>query len=316
MATQAGIRTFEDAVALVTGGASGIGKALTEALSSRGCVVVAADRDAEAADEVARSTQGRGAVGTFLDVRDPKGFQEVVRRTFETHGRLDFLFNNAGITGGGEVVNSTIDDWRAVIEVNLFGVIHGVLAAYPLMRRQGFGHIVNTASMAGLVPTPFAASYSTTKHAVVGLSKALRAEASYEGVRVSVLCPGAIRTPILEGGRYGVLTPGIPEDEQRRILRQFWQRYRPMDPLRFAHAALDAVARDKAIVVIPSWCLWWIERASPTLSLFLARRVLAKSMRGLFGPGCVQGRDTHPILKGYRPARHRLGNCERAEPEP
>lgn len=146
------------------------------------------------------------------------------------------------------------------------------------MRRQGLGHIVNTKSMAGLV---------------------------------FVLCPGAIRTPILEGGRYGVLTPGMPEDEQRRILRQFWQRYRPMDPLRLAHAALDAVARYKTIVVIPSWwkILWWIERASPTLSLFLARRVLAKSMRGLFGPGA--SRDETPTRSWCRPAR-RFGEQLRA----
>ena len=283
MVSQSGLRVFDRGVALVTGAASGIGKALTEALSSRGCVVVAADRDLESAQEVAGALQREGRVATaaLLDVRDLASFEKTVAETVETHGRLDFLFNNAGVAGGGEVINTTIDDWRAIIEVNLFGVIHGVLAAYPLMRRQGFGHIVNTASMAGLIASPLIPSYSTTKHAVVGLSKALRAEAASSGVRVSVLCPGAVRTPGLEGGRHGVFLRGISEEEQRKAMREFSKRLRPMDPLRFAHAALDAVARNKPIVVIPSWwkLLWWIERASPSLSLLLTQWVFERSLR-------------------------------------
>ena len=281
--SQSGLRVFEGAVALVTGAGSGIGKALTEALWSRGSVVVAADRDLESAQEVAGALQrdGRVATAAHLDVRDLERFREVVAQTFETHGRLDFLFNNAGIVGGGEVANSTIDEWRAIIEVNLFGVIHGVLAAYPLMRRQGFGHIVNTASMAGLVPAPLTASYSTTKHAVVGLSKALRVEASAAGVRVSVLCPGAIRTPILEGGRHGLFSREMSE-EQRKTMREFSERLRPIDPLRFANAALDAVAHNKPIIVIPSWwkILWWIDRASPSLGLLVVQRLFEKSIQG------------------------------------
>jgi NAD(P)-dependent dehydrogenase (short-subunit alcohol dehydrogenase family) len=246
-------------------------------------VVVAADRDLEPAQEVAGALQreGRAATATLLDVRDLARFKETVAQTVETHGRLDFLFNNAGIAGWGEVFNSTIDDWRAIIEVNLFGVIHGVLAAYPLMRRQGFGHIVNTASISGLTPSPLLASYSATKHAVVGLSKALRAEAASAGVRVSVLCPGVIRTPLLEGGRHGVFRQGLSEEEQRKTMREGFERLRPMDPLRFAHAVLDAVARNKLIIIVPSWwkLLWWIERASPSLSLLLAHRLSERSLR-------------------------------------
>jgi NAD(P)-dependent dehydrogenase (short-subunit alcohol dehydrogenase family) len=286
MVTQSGLRVFDGGVALVTGAASGIGRALTEALSSRGCVVVAADRDLEPAEEVAGALQREGRVATaaLLDVRDLASFEKTIAQTVEAHGRLDFLFNNAGVAGGGEVINSTIDEWRAIIEVNLFGVIHGVLAAYPLMRRQGFGHIVNTASMAGLIPSPFTASYSATKHAVVGLSKALRAEAASAGVRVSALCPGAIRTPILEGGRYGVLSREVLEEEPRKAMREFFERLRPMEPLKFAHAALDAVARNKPIVIVPSWwkVLWWIDRASPSLSLLVAQRLFERGVREAF----------------------------------
>jgi NAD(P)-dependent dehydrogenase (short-subunit alcohol dehydrogenase family) len=281
MATHGSIRIFSGAVALITGAASGIGKALTEGLSKRGCVVVAADRDLERAQEVAKTVQQQGRVATAsgLDVRDLTRFQDTVSQTFETHGRLDFLFNNAGVGGGGEVIDSAIEDWREVIEVNLFGVVHGVLAAYPLMRRQGFGHIVNTASMAGLIASPLTASYSTTKHAVVGLSKALRAEAACAGVRVSVLCPGAVRTPLLEGGMHGILSRENLGEAERKAMREFFERLRPMEPSRFAEAALDAVARNKAIIIVPSWwrALWWIDRLSPSLSLVLAQRLFERS---------------------------------------
>jgi NADP-dependent 3-hydroxy acid dehydrogenase YdfG len=116
MVSQSGLRVFDGAVALVTGAASGIGKALTEDLSSRGCVVVAADRDLEPAQEVAGALQreGRVATATLLDVRDLARFEKTVAQTLETHGRLDFLFNNAGIVGGGEVINSTIEDWLLI----------------------------------------------------------------------------------------------------------------------------------------------------------------------------------------------------------
>ena len=134
-------------------------------------------------------------------------------------GRIDYLFNNAGIGVGGEVDSYTLDDWNDVFDVNLRGVVHGIQAVYPIMIQQHSGHIVNTASMAGLVATPGPASYTATKHAVVAISKALRVEAERHGVQVSVLCPGAIRTPILTGGKYGRYN-GV-SDEQ---LLKFWER--------------------------------------------------------------------------------------------
>jgi short-subunit dehydrogenase len=160
-----------------------------------------------------------------------------------------------------------------VLDVNLRGVVYGVQAAYPVMLRQGFGHIVNTASMAGLIPAPNIVSYATTKHAVVGLSKSLRIEAEPAGVRVSVLCPGVIRTAILDGGgKFGKALEPADDDSQRE---QF-ERLRPMDPKRFA-----VQARNKAIVVIPwSWKLvWWLERLSPALSQSLSRRRFAQLRR-------------------------------------
>ena len=113
------------------------------------------------------------------------------------------MFNNAGICWGGDTELLTLDQWNAIIDVNLRGVVHGVAAAYPLMLRQGHGHIVNTASMAGLTAAGQITSYVTTKHAVVGLSLALRSEAVPRGVGVLVVCPAAVETPILDKGAIG-----------------------------------------------------------------------------------------------------------------
>jgi NAD(P)-dependent dehydrogenase (short-subunit alcohol dehydrogenase family) len=184
---------------------------------------------------------------------------------------LDYLFNNAGIVIGGGVNLYGIKDWNQVIDVNLRGVINGIQAAYKIMIAQGFGHIVNTASMAGLMHGPGNVAYTTTKHAVVGLSESLRIEAAEAGVRVSVICPGAVRTPILEGGgKFGKMLIDIPPEQVRRM----WERVRPMSPDIFAEKVLNSVAKNKAIIIVPSWwkLFWWINRLSPSLERFLALR--------------------------------------------
>ena len=205
-----GLRTYRDAVAIVTGAASGIGAALARGVASRGARVVLADRDADrACAEAARLPEGRGT-GRALDVRDAAAVEAVVGETFAAHGRLDYLFNNAGIAVGGETLSFSVEDWHDAVAVNLLGPVYGIAAAYPRMVRQGFGHIVNTASMAAFMATPLASPYGATKSGVVALSRALRLEAEAYGVRVSVLCPGVVRTPILEsGGRHGRLA-GLP----------------------------------------------------------------------------------------------------------
>ena len=291
----AGLRAFQGAVAIVTGGASGIGRALSEALARRGASVVLADVQAEEAAAVAASlaASGRSASASTLDVTDFASVKRLVERVAEEHGRLDFVFNNAGIGVGGEIRDHTIDAWNRIIDVNLRGVVHGVQAAYPIMLRQRFGHIVNTASMAGLMPAPLTTSYSTTKHAVVGLSKALRVEAAGLGVRVSVLCPGVIRTPLLSGGKYGIFVGALPEREQREAALRYFGRFRPMDVGLFAAKVLDQVARNRAIIVVPAWwkLLWWLDRLSPTLSL-LAGRLVESARRDLAGAsrdGAVPG---------------------------
>ncbi|MGV0770964.1 SDR family NAD(P)-dependent oxidoreductase [Mycobacterium syngnathidarum] len=258
--------TVSGKVALVSGGASGIGAALSAKLAAGGAEVWIADRQVDLAQEVADRLKSAGAQGHVveLDVRDHLSFERAVAEAVRESGRIDYLFNNAGIGVGGEVDSYTIDDWNDVIDVNLRGVVHGIQAVYPTMIRQGSGHIVNTASMAGLVAGPGMASYTATKHAVVAISKAMRVEARSHRVHVSVLCPGAIRTPILTMGKYGRY-PGA-SDEQ---LLNFWEQMRPMEPEKFAERALRAVLREDAIIVVPAWwkLLWYLDRLSPTLSM-------------------------------------------------
>jgi len=268
-------------VAIVTGGASGIGRAFGEELGERGFEVVLADRQAELAEEAAAGIRecGGRAIAAELDVREFSGFERVVAETVDRSGRIDLFFNNAGIGVGGEIRDYTLRDWEDVFDVNLRGVAYGVQAVYPLMIEQGFGHIVNTASMAGLFTSPMSGSYTTAKHAVVGLSKTLRVEAKAYGVRVSVVCPGVIRTPILRGGRYGRINLPISgqESEER------FERLRPMDPKPFAKKALRAVFRNHAIIVVPRWwkAFWYLERISPTLGSRLSERFLESARRDL-----------------------------------
>jgi NAD(P)-dependent dehydrogenase (short-subunit alcohol dehydrogenase family) len=142
-----------------------------------------------------------------LDVTDADAVAALVERTAQDHGHLDLLFNNAGVAVTGPVSELTLAHWNRVIDINLRGVVHGVVAAYPIMIRQGRGHIVNTSSLAGLLPSPMLTPYGMTKHGVVGLSESLRMEAAAHGVRVSVVCPGVIDTPLLDKGNPPDLPP-------------------------------------------------------------------------------------------------------------
>jgi NAD(P)-dependent dehydrogenase (short-subunit alcohol dehydrogenase family) len=279
-------RPLENKVAIITGGASGIGRALGEELAHRGCEVVLADRQQGVAAEVAQGITDRGgrATAVELDVRDLPAFKAVAKDTVARSGRIDYLFNNAGIVVGGEMDTYLPEDWDDVIDVNLRGVAYGIQAVYPTMVEQRSGHIVNTASVAGLIPGPGEGSYTATKYAVVGVSKALRVEGERHGVRVSVLCPGAIRTPIFTGGLYGRLNAhNVPEHAIQRL----WERMRPMPPEELARRTLDAVQRNEAIIVLPKWwkAFWYLDRLSPTLSLKLAGLLLKRLREELLAAG-------------------------------
>lgn len=252
--------------AVVTGGGSGIGAALCRALDAAGAHVVVADVDGDAADRVADGL-GQRARAARLDVTDATAVQALVDDVADRHGSIDLLVNNAGITVGGETDELTLDHWNSIIDVNVRGVVHGVHAAYPRMVRQGHGHIVNTASMAGLAPIGLMTSYAATKHAVVGLSLALRTEAAAHGVGVTVICPAAVDTPILDKGEVGAF-------DGRDFYLTGQGVKEALDPDVLARRVLRAVERDEAMVVEPARAraTWALARHAPALMRRMSQR--------------------------------------------
>ena len=242
--------TFAGKNAIVTGGGSGIGAALCRALVAAGADVLCTDIDGAAAAAVAAAARGPGSArAARLDVTDAAAVQAAVDGVVERDGRLDLIFNNAGIAWGGDTELLTLDQWNAIIDVNIRGVVHGVAAAYPVMVRQGHGHIVNTASMGGLTAAGQITSYVMTKHAVVGLSLALRSETAARGIGVTALCPAAVETPILDKGAVGGF-----------VRRDYYLKCQgiktPYDPDRLARDTLVAIERNKALLIKP-----WLARA-------------------------------------------------------
>jgi len=264
-------------VAIVTGGASGIGRAICEAMAAEGATVVVADIAAELAEQTAakiRSTGGR-AEAAKLDVTDAAAVAELIESTAKKHGALDYLFNNAGIAIVGEARHHSLADWTLTLDVNLRGVIHGVHAAYQVMLRQGHGHIVNVASVAGLIPAANEIAYAASKHAVVGLSTTLRAEGADLGVKVSVVCPGFIDTPILEQNlRFAEHSP-VQSMSRDKIRELFKVRFKP--PAEAAREILHAVDRNQAVIVLtPHAKLFgWMQRLVPNSFLKLQRKTVA-----------------------------------------
>lgn len=244
----------------MTGGGSGIGAALTRALADAGADVLCTDRDAEAAARtVAAIGPTRAAVASAgLDVTDADAVAAVVDGVVARRGRLDLLFNNAGIAVGGNTELLTVDQWNAIIDVNIRGVVHGVAAAYPQMIRQGGGHIVNTASMAGLTAAGLLTSYVMTKHAIVGMSLALRSEAAAHGISVLVLCPAAVETPMLDAAGVGGFRGRTYYLSGQGVRRAY-------DADRFAGEVLRE--RDQPLLVVPvqARMAWRFARLAPGL---------------------------------------------------
>lgn len=202
-------------IAFVTGGASGIGLAVGRLLAARGLQVILADVDAERLDQVLAGFGAGERVETVrLDVTDADAVDAAVSGAAARHGGLDYLFNNAGVGGTKDLREATLVQWRRIVDLNIMGMVHGVMAAYPIMVRQGRGHIVNTSSISGLMPWPGQTLYNTTKYAIVGLSHTLRQEAARFGVKVSVVCPGPVKSAIWHTSILGERGPDRPSPEE------------------------------------------------------------------------------------------------------
>lgn len=190
------------AVAVVTGGASGIGRGIAEQLLANGADVAIADIDAGAVEETARQL---GAHPIVVDVSDLASVQAMADAVVDRFGRVDIVVNNAGVGPFARIADLTMDDWRWIIDVNLYGVIHGVHVFLPLLAgNPGGGHIVNTSSMAAFTPFQTLGSYAVTKFGVTALTEVLQAELDAEGsnVRATLLVPGSVRTSISQSTRH------------------------------------------------------------------------------------------------------------------
>lgn len=261
------MNTFEGKTAIVTGAASGIGREIARQLAERGAIVLVTDLAGTALNTVAVEITRAGgrAEAMAVDVTSAEDLTTAVDHIVERHGTLDYLFNNAGVAIFGDFDVVTLADWDKIIDVNLRGVAYGSTIAYRRMVEQGHGHIVNTASVAGLVPVPLQAHYCATKHAVIGMSKTLGLEAEDHGVTVTAFCPAFVESGMFDNNTMRGELAGV---DARAIVP-----IRPLATDRAVRRLLDGVSRKRRVVITPFYGKlgWWLERFSPTASHHLHR---------------------------------------------
>ena len=260
------MKAFQGKVAVVTGAASGIGRALAERCAQEGMKVVLADIEEPALMQTSRDLAAQGAqtLAVPTDVSQAGEVETLARKAFETYSAVHLLCNNAGVGGGKSAWESTLADWEWVLGVNLWGVIHGIHFFVPRMLEQrSEGHIVNTASMAGLTYGPGQSIYKVSKHGVVSLSETLYYELALRGasLKVSVLCPGLVSTNILDAQRNrparlqdaSVNEPLSPQAEA--VVQRFQQAVREaMPPGQVADIVFEAIREERFYILThPTW---------------------------------------------------------------
>ncbi|MGW6732058.1 SDR family oxidoreductase [Streptomyces sp. NPDC055013] len=243
---------FGGQLVLVTGAGSGIGRATAYAFAEAGARVVAVDRDTEAAARTAEMSRLIGAPEAWaetVDVSDEQAMEKLAAKVATEYGVVDVLVNNAGIGLSGSFFDTTPEDWKKVLDVNLWGVIHGCrLFGKQMAERGQGGHIVNTASAAAYQPSKALPAYSTSKAAVLMLSECLRAELAGQGIGVTAICPGFVNTSITSTARFA----GVDADEEKRRQKKSARLYglRNYPPEKVADAILRAVVRGDAVVPV------------------------------------------------------------------
>lgn len=268
------MRSFNPRTAIVTGGAAGIGLALAQQLVDGGCFVVIADKDAVTAEGAAQQlNSGREgcADARVLDVTDRAAIDALVHEVAADHDGLDLMVNNAGALFAGPFDETTAAHWDLAIALNLRAVVDGTHAAYEVMKAQPVrggrrGTILNTGSLAGLMPGPRMTPYTTTKWAVVGFSQALRAEAAAHRISVSVLCPGYVDTKLLD--EVTMPTAGYRPGSFRANTRLLQGRL--LTPALVAQKAMDGLESGRAVIPVGAFAqfVWRAQRFAPaTVSL-------------------------------------------------
>ena len=265
------MKEFQDRVAVVTGAASGIGRALAEHCCAEGMRVVLADSDASALQRAERelTEQGAAVLSVQTDVSQLREVEALARASLGAFGAVHLLFNNAGVNASGTTWESSHADWEWVLGVNLWGVIHGICAFLPiLLEQQTPAHIVNTASLMGLLTGPYGAAYKATKHAVVALSEVLHADLAERGaqVKVTVLCPAFVNTGIFDPNRNARRGPdGAPVEASKmppadQLHQQRLQQMAAvaMAPAEVARQAFAAIRDEQFYVLTHSVFDLWI----------------------------------------------------------
>jgi NAD(P)-dependent dehydrogenase (short-subunit alcohol dehydrogenase family) len=262
-------------VALVTGAAGGIGRGCALELAKAGAQLVLADIDENglAAVENEVIALGTRALAVPTDVARPEAVERLAARAIEEMGRVDLLLNNAGVSVVAPAAKMTIDDWEWIVSINLWGPVRLIHALLPQMVARGSGHVVNVASMAGLVGAPGMSAYSLTKFGIVGYSEALRLEAAEHGIEVTVVCPGYVRTNLHRATRY--------RNEGFRRFLDAPPRWYGVPVEAAAKRIVDGIRRREGIVTIgPERAGWLLKRLSPEVA-FRTSRWLARGL-GLF----------------------------------
>ena len=252
------MRELVGRTAFVTGGASGIGLALGRTFAEAGMKVVLADIETEALSAAVRSLHDLGhpdVCGVTCDVADPASVERAAEASYHAFGNIHVVCNNAGVAGGGGIDNVSLDTWRWVLDVNLLGVVHGIRTFLPHLRAHGEGgHIVNTASMAGMNSGLGFSPYSASKFAVVNMSEGLAMQLAPLGIGVTVLCPGFVRTRIWESGRnrherYGPTHFPDPESHTGKLAAKLAELGRSgLDPSDIGAHVLTAIRENELYV--------------------------------------------------------------------
>lgn len=287
---------LEGRVAFITGGASGIGLGMAKAFLAEGMKVSLADwNDAHIARAKSELAGNNAVHFVKANVADRANLKAAVEETLEVFGKIHVLCNNAGVNGGGTAASPDFDEWDKAIAVNLGGVVNGTKIVVPIIRAQGEGgHVVNTSSMAGIVPLPGLAAYSTAKYAVRGFSESLRMQLAEKGIGVSCLFPGATRTalvPLPEDD------PSIDAENAPQFLKDLWEAMRgAIDPLDTGRAVVEAIKANRFYIFTNSEFLDEVRqrhreieeafpRDEPTPGRLRFERMRAEQVRNLMAPG-------------------------------
>lgn len=266
------MKDFRNKLVCITGAGSGIGRETAFAFARAGARVVVTDlqedRAAQTSDSILAS--GGQTVHYAVDVTDAAAMRQLAAEVEKTLGVVDILINNAGIGAGGTFLDTSLDTWHKVLDVNLMGVVHGCHAFLPAMtaRNQG-GHVVNIASLAAYFAAADMPVYCASKYAVLGFSESLRADMARHGIGVTVICPGVINTNIV---RETIMEGDLGGASIRDKVDQFYEK-RNYTPAQVARQILSAVRRNQAIrpVSMESWIMYYLKRLSPALVTRLAR---------------------------------------------